>query len=147
MLSYPSTISELPPYHLVDYANIALDDLDHLGAHILVYIVGNWNPVLAVTAELHGCVYCLQQALLVNAGNDEVTFVNGLRTLRTCADADGREGMADTREETRFFRKRSRITYHCKGIHLKAVVVMEAERFVPDNAAVEFEAAFLQAVA
>lgn len=103
--------------------------------------------MLAVAAEFHSGVHGLQQALLVNAGNDEVALVDGLRTFRTCADADSRERMADTREETGFFGQRSAVAHYCKGVHLKAVVVVEAERFVLDNAAVELEAAFLQAVA
>ena len=58
---------------------------------------------MAVLAEPNGGVNGLEQGLFVNAGDDEVAFVYGLGTLRAGADADGREGMAYTGEETTLF--------------------------------------------
>lgn len=34
-------LSVLPPHHLIHDARVALDDLDHLGGHGLVGIVGH----------------------------------------------------------------------------------------------------------
>ena len=55
--------------------------------------------MITVTAEINCGVNGLEEALFVNAGNDEVTLVDGLRSLRTRPDADGREWMSDTGEE------------------------------------------------
>lgn len=63
--------------------------------------------MLAVSAELYGRINSLEQALGVDAGNDEVTLVNGFGTLGRGADADSREGMAHTGEEAAFLRERT----------------------------------------
>lgn len=41
----------LLPDHLVHNSSIALDDFHHLGAHILVHIVGNGNAVVGVLVK------------------------------------------------------------------------------------------------
>ena len=89
----------LPPYHLVDDAYIALNDFHYLGAYILIHIIGDGDAMLTVFAEFYGGIYSLEEALGVDAGNDEVTLVNSLGTLGRGTDADGREGMAYTGEE------------------------------------------------
>ena len=91
--------SELAPHHLVDDAHVALHYLDDLGADVLVNIVGHGDAVLAVAAQLDGGVDGLEERVLVDAGNDEVALVDGLGTLRACADADGGEGVAYACEE------------------------------------------------
>ena len=55
--------------------------------------------MLTVFAEFYCCIYCLKKTLGVDAGNDEVTLVDGFRSFGRGADADGREGMAYTGEE------------------------------------------------
>ena len=40
---------ELPPDHFVDYTNVGLDDAHHLGAHVLIDIIGYrdaWESIL-----------------------------------------------------------------------------------------------------
>ena len=48
----------------------------------------------AVAAEFHCGIHRLEQALGVNAGDDEVGLVYGLGTLSAGADADGRKRMS-----------------------------------------------------
>ena len=89
----------LPPHHLVDDAYVALNDFHYLGGDILIHIIGDGDAMLTVFAEFYGGIYSLEEALGVDAGNDEVTLVNSLGTLGRGTDADGREGMAYTGEE------------------------------------------------
>lgn len=117
-----------------------MNDLYHLGADILVHIVGDGDAVQTVTAELDGGVNGLEQGLLVDTSNDEVTLVDGLGTLGRGTDADGGEGMADAGEEGGFFGKGSAIADDGEGVHLEAVVVVEAERLMLNDTRVELEA-------
>ena len=89
----------LPPYHLVDDAYIALNDFHYLGAYILIHIIGDGDAMLTVFAEFYSSIYGLKEALLVNAGNDEVCLVDGFGTLGRGTDADGRERMTNAGEE------------------------------------------------
>lgn len=132
--------SEFSPNHFIDYTHIALYDLHDLGADILVHIVGNGDAMLAVTAELDGSINGLEQGLLVDTSNDEVTLVDGLGSLSRGTDTDGGEGVADTGEERGFLGKCSAITDDGKGVHLKAVVVVEAEGLMLNDARVKLEA-------
>ena len=87
------------PHHLVDDAHIALDNLHYLGAYVLIHIVRHRDSMLTVFAELYSSIYRLKEALLVNAGNDEVALVDGFGTFGRGADADGREGVTNAGEE------------------------------------------------
>lgn len=89
----------LPPHHLVDYPHIALDDLDNLGADIFINIIRHWDAVVAVAAEFDCGVNCLEEGFGVDAGDDEVGFVDGFGTLGAGADADCRERVAYAGEE------------------------------------------------
>ena len=131
---------ELTPHHLVDNAHVTLYNLHDLGADILVHIVGDGNAVLAVTAELDGGVNGLEQGLLVNTCNDEVALVDGLGSLGRSTDADGGEGVADAGEERGFLGKGAAIADDGESVHLKAVVVVEAEGLVLNDTWVELEA-------
>ena len=95
--------------------------------------------MLTVFAEFYGGIYCLKEALLVDAGYDEVCFVDGFGTFRTGADTDGREWMAYAGEETALFGESAAVAYYSKGIHLEAVVVVEAERLMLDDARIQLE--------
>ena len=86
----------LPPYHLVDDADVGLDDLHDLGGDILIHIVGDGKTMVALFAKFYGCIDGLEEALRVDAGNDKVAFIDGCGPFRTDSDADGREGIADT---------------------------------------------------
>lgn len=96
--------------------------------------------MLTVTAELDGGVNGLQQGLLVDTSNDEVTLVDSFGTLGRGADANGGEGMVDAGEEGGFFGKGSAIAEDSEGVHLKAVVVVEAEGLMLDDTRVKLEA-------
>ena len=137
----------LPPNHLVDDAGIALDDFDNFGGDVFVYVVGHGDTVEAVLAKADGGVDCLKQAAAVDAGDDKASLVDGLGALRAGADAHGGEGVADAGEETALFGQRAAVAHHGEGIHLKAVVVVEAQGLLANDAAVELEAARLEAVA
>ena len=52
----------------------------------------------AIPAELDSSVNCLEERLGIDAGNNEISLVNGLRPLSRGAYADFRERMADTGE-------------------------------------------------
>ena len=89
----------LPPHHLIDDTHIALDNLHYLCAYVLIYVVRHRDAMLTVLAKLYCSINCLKEALLVDAGNDEVTLVDSLRTLGRGADADGWEGVTNACEE------------------------------------------------
>ena len=96
--------------------------------------------MLTVTAELDGGVNGLEQGLLVNTCNDEVALVDGLGSLGRSTDADGGEGVADAGEERGFLGKGAAIADDGESVHLKAVVVVEAEGLVLNDTWVEQEA-------
>lgn len=95
----------------------------------------------AIFAEFYGGIDCLEQRLGVNAGNDKISLIDGLRTLGAGTDADCRERMTHTCEETAFFWESAAIAYHCKSIHLQTIVVMESERFMLNHAGIKLESA------
>ena len=99
--------------------------------------------MVAVAAEADSSIDGLEEAVLVDAGNDEAGLVEGLGALGAGADADGGEGMPHAGEETALLRQGTTVTDHSEGVHLQAVVVVEAERLVLDDAAVELETAGL----
>lgn len=96
--------------------------------------------MLTVTAELDRGVNGLEQGLLVDTSNYEVALVDSLGTLGRGTDADGRERVADAGEERGFLGKCAAIADDGKSVHLKAVVVVEAEGLMLDDARVKLEA-------
>ena len=100
ILSKLSAVLEFAPDHFVDDADVGLDDFYYFGAYVFVYVVGDGDSVLAVAAEFYGSVNCLEERLFVDAGDDEVAFIDGFRALCGGANADGREWVAHTGEET-----------------------------------------------
>ena len=137
---------ELAPDHFVHHADVGLDDADDFGGYVFVYVVGDRDAGEAVADEGDGNVYALQEALGVDAGQDEATFIERFGALGRCADAHGREGMALAGEEAGFLGQGTAVGDYAEGIHLQAVVVVEAEGLVLDDARVEFEARCLQAL-
>ena len=89
----------------------------------------------------------LQQALLGDAGEREARLVQGLGALGGGADAHRRERAADAREEAGLLGKCAGVGHHREGVHLQAVVVVEAHGLVHAHARVEFKARGLQALA
>ena len=49
----------LSPYHLIHNTHIALDNLHHLGAYVLIHIIGHGNAMLTIFAEFYGGINCL----------------------------------------------------------------------------------------
>ena len=137
----------LPPHHLIDYPHIALDYLHDLGADVFVGVVGHGDAVVAICVHLHGCVNGLKEALLVDAADEEAAFVEGFGPFGAGADADCGEGVADGGKEAALFGQSAAVGDYCEGVHLEAVVVVEAEGFVLDDARVEFESACFEPLA
>ena len=138
----------LPPHHLVHDAGVALDDLDHLGGHGLVGVVGNGSlGQRPLRVELDGGVDRLQQAALADACQREAGLVKRLGALGGGADAHRRERMPYAREEAGLLGQGAGVGHHGEGVHLQAVVVVEAHGFVHAHALVELEASGLQALA
>ena len=141
-------LKALPPHHLVHDAGVALDDLDHLGGDGLVGVVGNGGlGQRPLGVELDGGMDGLQQPLLGDAGEREAGLVQGLGALGGGADAHRRERAADAREEARLLGQSAGVGHHGEGVHLQAVVVVEAHGLVHAHARVQLEPGGLQALA
>lgn len=89
----------------------------------------------------------LEQAALADAGEREAGLVQGLGALGGGADAHRRERAADAREEAGLLGQRAGVGDNGEGVHLQAVVVVEAHGLVHAHARVELEAGGLQALA
>lgn len=103
--------------------------------------------MVACGVHRHGCVDGLQQAILVDAGEDEAGLVEAFGALGAGADAHGREGVADRGEEAALLGQGAAVGDDGGGVHLQAVVVVEAEGFVPYHQGMEFEAGCFEAFA
>ena len=140
-------VSVFAPHHLVDDADVALDNLDDLGGDVLVHIVGHGQAVVAIAAQADGGIDGLEQRGLVDAGYNEAGFVDGFGALGAGADAHGGEGVADAGKETALFGQGTAVAHYREGVHLEAVVVVKTEGLVLDDAPIELEAAGGKAVA
>ena len=99
-----------------------------------------------ISVHRDGSIDRLQERLFVDARDKEAGLVERFGAFGAGADAHGRERVANTREEGAFFGERAAVAYDGEGVHLQAVVIMEAERFVLNHALVELEAACGKAV-
>lgn len=109
----------LPPHHLVHDAGVALDNLDHLGGHGLVGVVGNGRlGQRLLRVELDGGVDGLQQPLLGDAGKREARLVQCLGALGGGADAHCRERAADACEEAGLLGQGTGVGDNREGVHL-----------------------------
>ena len=133
--------SVFSPDHLVDDTDIRLDDLYDLGGDILVGVVGDGDAVVAVGGHPNRELDGLQEPPGVDAAEYEAPLVEGLGPLGARPDADSRDGPADGRVERALLREGAAVAHDREGVHLKAVVVMEAERLVADDPRVEPEPA------
>ena len=138
---------KLPPNHLIDNPRIGLNNLDDLRRNVLIDIIRDGNTVVAGGVHCHSRIDGLEQGAGVDAGDEEAGFVQGFGPFGRCADADGREGMADAGEKGGLLRQGAAIGDHRKGIHLQTIIVMEPQRLVLDNARVELEAGGFEAFA
>lgn len=132
------TLLPLPfsPDHLIHHTSVALDNLHNLSRYVLIYIIRHRQSVIAIKVHLHRCIYSLQQAFFVNACEHKAAFVQRFRALRRSTDAHCRERMPHTGEEAAFLRQCTGIRYYSKGVHLQAVVIMEAQRLMLNYALV-----------
>ena len=89
----------------------------------------------------------LQQTLLGDAGEREARLVQGLRALGGGADAHRRERVPDRGEEARLLGQGAGVGDHGEGVHLQAVVVVEAHGLVHAHSRVQLKARGLQALA
>ena len=89
----------------------------------------------------------LKQAPLGDAGECEARLVQGLGALGGGADAHRRERAADAREEAGLLGQGAGVGDHREGVHLQAVVVVEAHGLVHAHARVQLKARGLQALA
>ena len=131
---------ELSPHQLIHDADIGLDNPNNLSGDVLVNIIWYRNSREAIADKGDGGVDGLEEAECVYAAEDEAAFIEGFGTFGAGADADGWERVADRGEETGLFREGAAIAYYCEGVHLKTVVVVEAEGLVLDYSAVQLEA-------
>ena len=125
------------PDHLINHTCVALDNLHNLSRYVLIYILRHRQSVFPIKVRLHRCVYSLQQAFFVNACEHEAALIQRFRALRRGSDAHRREGMSHAREEAAFLRQCTGIRYYSKGVHLQAVVIMEAQRLMLNYALVQ----------
>ena len=139
--------SLLPPYKTIHDAGIALDDPRDLHGYIFGGIVRHRCAEFTVLLHLHCQINGLQQLLRVDAGEDKAALVQRLRPLGRGADAHCRKRLADRQVETRLLRQRAAVGHDAEGVHLQAVVIVEAQGLVGNDAPVQLKAALLQALA
>lgn len=87
------------PDHFVDDGNVGLDDFDYNVRYVLADVDVDGGAVVVVAVHGYGGVYCLEEALFVDAGEDEPGVVEAFGAFGRGADADGREGLANGGEE------------------------------------------------
>ena len=89
-------------------------------------------------------IHRLQKALFIDACQHKAALIQSLGTFRRSADTNCRERMSHRGEEAGLLRQSSGVADHRKGIHLQAVIIMEAQRFMADDPGVKPETALLQ---
>lgn len=87
------------PDHFVDDACVGLDEFDDFVGNVFVNVVGDGEAAVAVAVHFNGYVDRLQQGGFVDAGQDEVAFVEGFGAFGGGADAHGGDGFAYGEEE------------------------------------------------
>ena len=137
----------LAPDHLIHHSHVGLDDADDLGGDVLIDIVGHGDAGLGIANEFHGHINALQKSLGVDAAEHEAAFVKCLGALGAGADAHGRERVALAGEEAGLLGQGAGVGHHAEGVHLQAVVVVEAQGLVLDHTGGQLESASLQTLA
>ena len=80
----------------------------------------------------------------IDACQDETALIQGFGALGGGADAHRRERVPHAGEETALLGQSAGIRDHGEGVHLQAVVVVEAQGLVLDHPLVQLEAGLLQ---
>ena len=71
-------------------------------------------------------------------------IVQCFRPLGAGADAHRRKGVPHRGEKAALLGQRTAVGYYRKGVHLQAIIVMEAQRLMLDDTLIHLEAALLQ---
>lgn len=80
----------------------------------------------------------------IDACQNKAALVQSLRALRGSADAHRRERVPHAGEETALLGQSAAVADHGEGVHLQAVVVVEAQGLMLDHPLVQLEAGLLQ---
>ena len=80
----------------------------------------------------------------IDACQDETALIQGFGALGGGADAHRRERVPHAGEETALLRQSAAVADHSEGVHLQAVVVVEAQGLMLDHPFVQLEAGLLQ---
>ena len=124
-----------PPHHLIHNPGVTLDDLHHLGGDIFLHVVRHRDAVVAVSVHLHSGVHSLKEAVLIDACQDKAALVQGLRTLCTGADTEGRERVPHADEEAALLRQGAAVADRGEGVHLQVIIITETYyifiKFIP----------------
>lgn len=80
----------------------------------------------------------------INACQDKAAFVQRLGALRGGADTHRRERVPHAGEEAALLGQSAAVADHSEGVHLQAVVVVEAQGLMLDHPLVQLEAGLLQ---
>jgi len=83
----------------------------------------------------------------IDAAEHKAAFVQGFGALGAGTDAHGRERVTDAGEEAALLGQGTGVGHHAVGVHLQAVVVVEAQGLVLDDSCIQLESALLQALA
>src|SRR5699024_3546085 len=78
---------EIPRSYLIHNPSIALNNLYHLCAYILLHIVWHGNPIVAFLIHDYRCIHCLEQAFLVNPSQNKAGLIQSFWTLGASPDA------------------------------------------------------------
>ena len=133
-----------PPHHLIHNVGVALDNLHHFGGDVFLHVIRHGDADVAVFVHLHGGVHSLEEAVRIDACQDETSLVQSLGALRGGANTHRREGVSHAGEETALLGQSAAVADHGEGVHLQAVVVVEAQGLVLDHPLVQLEAGLLQ---
>ena len=133
-----------PPHHLIHNPGVALDDLHHFGGDVFLHVVRHGDAVVAVLVHLHSGIHGLEEAVRIDACQDETSLVQSLGALGGGADAHRRERVPHAGEETALLGQSAAVADHGEGVHLQAVVVVETQGLVLDHPLVQLESGLLQ---
>lgn len=101
----------------------------------------------ALTLKRDGGANRVEQPALVDARQHEAAPVHRLWALSRSPDADRGEWTADRSEVAGLLGERARVRDDGEGVHLEAVVVMEAQGLVRAHQGMQLETRLLQALA
>ena len=80
----------------------------------------------------------------IDACQDETSLIQSFGPLRGGADTHRREGVPHAGEKAALLGQGAAVADHGEGVHLQAVVVVEAQRLVLDDPLVQWEAGLVQ---